>query len=353
MPPKKRSLPIGGQISTEIPTPVRPKLSAKKFRADGINYFLTCPTVADNPDNTLAALFERCKARSQVVHAMVARELHEDGTPHFHILLKFATQQNISKSDHFNDLFIPPQQVNIQLCKREVAVYNYLLKDGNYLITEGYTENFTGFKVAKANKNNEMYASITKVTTAKEGLAILKAGNPMHYYHHGDKVEKRLLSDLGATCPVYTPPACVTATFKCPEQIQEWKTEFFHQERRRKQCLFIIGETQLGKTLFARSFFTPNHIYIRGTYNYDKFNVTGAELTILDDITNWEKFESLKAIATGDGEADFDGKYRPIKSININQPCIILCNSLPKFYTNEHDWWEANSTVVYVTDKLY
>jgi len=70
----------GGQ--PHLPLPTEPG-----FRFNAKNAFLTYPQCWADPDDFLAALL--AKGPYVVTSHTISQELHEDGSPHFHVLLTF------------------------------------------------------------------------------------------------------------------------------------------------------------------------------------------------------------------------------------------------------------------------
>lgn len=70
------------------------------FRVNAKNYFLTYPqcnaSIADIRDFILGMEGDK------VNWMVIARELHQDGNPHLHVQIEFATPKNIKRADYYD-----------------------------------------------------------------------------------------------------------------------------------------------------------------------------------------------------------------------------------------------------------
>lgn len=92
---------------------------------DGKRFFLTFATIDRMPHDLVAFLQGKAAVKSYVV----ARELHEDGQPHLHACVEFATHQR-RPVDWLDDFGIHP---NKQDPRKWQACINYTKKGGDYL----------------------------------------------------------------------------------------------------------------------------------------------------------------------------------------------------------------------------
>lgn len=93
---------------------------------DAVTYFLTYPQ-SDFDFNEYIQFLSSIKP---VIWARVARELHEDGNPHMHAVVKFATRVKTNAAlTTFNFMGRRP---NIQVPRKVNDVLEYVSKDGNF-----------------------------------------------------------------------------------------------------------------------------------------------------------------------------------------------------------------------------
>ena len=98
-----------------------------KFRVAAKGWFLTYPKCSLTKEEALEALKGKRKGLKQV---LVAREVHQDGTPHLHAYLYYDRTFDCT-NERFFDLgsFHP----NVQSAKSLRAVQAYIKKDGDYV----------------------------------------------------------------------------------------------------------------------------------------------------------------------------------------------------------------------------
>lgn len=105
----------------------------QKFEINAAQLFLTypkCPLLKEDVVHQLTRKFN-------VIHYLVASELHQDGTFHIHAYLKLDSHKpHRWKSPLFADLIGPDQKIyhgNYQGARSVNAVLGYVKKDGDYL----------------------------------------------------------------------------------------------------------------------------------------------------------------------------------------------------------------------------
>lgn len=103
-----------------------------KFRLNAKTFFLTYPK-CPIPKEIVKAQIEDLKSP---IEGIYAEELHEDGTPHIHVYIKFETKKNFTSPNCF-DLTYEGKQYhgNYQTCKNPDATKNYVKKSNNFIET--------------------------------------------------------------------------------------------------------------------------------------------------------------------------------------------------------------------------
>lgn len=110
-----------------------PEDTAKSFRLSAKKFFLTFSRVLDQSLDKQSIL-DRILQHEHTKHpesVVIARELHQDGTPHFHILLCFPTKKNVRTPNFFD--FICGQHGHYTTVRSLSSTYQYILKNGDYL----------------------------------------------------------------------------------------------------------------------------------------------------------------------------------------------------------------------------
>ena len=96
------------------------------FRLTGKQFFLTyprCTLALSEARNLLAGILEW-------THLIIAKELHEDGTPHLHVYVKCTRKLNIKSPKHFD---LKEYHGNYQTVNNTAATINYVKKDNEFL----------------------------------------------------------------------------------------------------------------------------------------------------------------------------------------------------------------------------
>jgi len=96
------------------------------FRLQGRHFFLTYPRCHLDPQEVL----DHFRSGFHVNQVIVAKEDHEDGTPHLHIYLYLSKKFSSRKPDCFD---VGVQHGNYQAARCSKAVIDYVKKHGNYL----------------------------------------------------------------------------------------------------------------------------------------------------------------------------------------------------------------------------
>jgi hypothetical protein len=100
-----------------------------RFVFSAKKYFLTFPKVTQPVTNESVIALLNKSFPDELKSLLVARELHEDGTPHFHIYLEFKKKKQIRSYSFFD--FIFNKHGNYQTVRFKKAVINYISKTGN------------------------------------------------------------------------------------------------------------------------------------------------------------------------------------------------------------------------------
>ncbi|CAF1250811.1 unnamed protein product [Rotaria magnacalcarata] len=123
------------------------------------------------------------------------------------------------------------------------------------------------------------------------------------------------------------PQSFPDCTLELRKAMNDWLENQFVRASSAK-CLVLVGSSSTGKTTFAKS--------LPGRYNYyqESWNVDTwsdyARYTIYDNIP-WDEFDkrhfpSKESLLNQKGSINATGKYRPMKTIHITQPAIVILN---------------------------
>jgi hypothetical protein len=106
-------------------------MTAKKQLFYAKAYLLTAPNMdTESPPQAFLDVLCAHPMERTLQTAIVAKEKHKSGVPHFHALLVFQKRKALYKNDSFN--FIFGKQVNIQSVKSLQDAADYVTKAGDY-----------------------------------------------------------------------------------------------------------------------------------------------------------------------------------------------------------------------------
>lgn len=120
---------VSSLLFTKMPS------SPKRFRINSKNYFLTYPKCSITKEEVLSQILNLSTPTNKKF-IKIARELHENGEPHIHVLIQFEGKYQC-KNCRFFDLVSPTRSThfhpNTQGAKSSSDVKSYVDKDGDTL----------------------------------------------------------------------------------------------------------------------------------------------------------------------------------------------------------------------------
>lgn len=119
----------------------------------------------------------------------------------------------------------------------------------------------------------------------------------------------------------------------------------------RKKSLILIGESRLGKTVWARSL--GKHAYFGGLFSLDE-NVGDVKYAVFDDIQGGlEFFHAYKFWLGHQAEFWATDKYRTKQKITWGKPAIWCSNTDPRMDKGaDADWLDANCDFIFLDKKI-
>lgn len=101
----------------------------KKFNFNQLHVFLTYPHCDLRPADYLAIM----QAKQEVAQYVISSEKHQDGTPHLHALLSFATKFHSTDSRCFDVLGCHPNIQKASSKADRARIKTYIEKDGDFI----------------------------------------------------------------------------------------------------------------------------------------------------------------------------------------------------------------------------
>lgn len=312
------------------------------FEINAKNFFITIPQSGETTKEQVQTVL---KSFTHYKSSIIAKELHQDGSPHIHVLVIFSRPIHIRSSTYFDRL--ANKHANIGSVRRFKACVTYAKKARDF-ITDNWEEDTT--TSSNSRPTNEVYNLIAAATTKQEAMDILFRESPRDYFIYGSQVDTNLSRKFGHSVPQYTPHASFNQPYVLPQLIKDWLKDYFRPTGLpRRKCLILVGKTQLGKTAWARSL--GHHIFWRTQYNLDKWD-NSAKYIVFDDIHWKELLKYNKQLLLAMGECTVTDRYRHKTDIVNYKPAIWCCNQKP-FFGDDEEYWLENSVIVEIDEPLF
>lgn len=293
-----------------------------KFRLKSSMLFVTYPKCTMSKNDVLREVSKKKKFDLY----MICQELHEDGSPHIHMILKNHKIQFDITSERALDL----GQFHGNI-KKILSGVGHLERVCGYL-RKYDTSVLTNFKPHEEYSTKQgVYKEALACTSRKRAREIIKEGDPEGYFKSYTNVEKVLKTIIEPLEP-YVMPSKITCPFVYPAEVRKWMSQIGTDELRYK-LLVIRGTAELGKTHMMRSI-DPYHVYCHNYIDLDKLKCTGYKYVILDDISWGEGNstfsmhpENVRWLLLGmRQESTTRQTWAQWSDMVVNVPCCILMN---------------------------
>nr|CBJ17735.1 truncated replication initiator protein [Cotton leaf curl Burewala virus] len=154
----------------------------KRFKVQAKNYFITYPQCSLTKEEALSQI-QAINTPSNKKYIKLCRELHEDGSPHLHVLIQFEGKF-VCTNNRFFDLVSPTRSAhfhpNIQGAKSSSDVKAYIDKDGDTL---EWGEFQIDGRSARGGQQtaNDAYAAALNAGSKSEALRVIKELAPKDF----------------------------------------------------------------------------------------------------------------------------------------------------------------------------
>lgn len=227
-------------------------------------------------------------------------------------------------------------------------VWKYIKKDGDYITNMEFKTDAWGEAVALA-----------KAGKSKDAMELLTQKKPRDVLLNGDRIESNLKRLCPKDNPILGAEICgFNKPWKGHDVIEDWFCKYVWPDEvsfsedgtvqmDRKPCLFVIGDTCLGKTSFIRS--RGNHLFFRNNFSLELWDEESPDYVVFDDC-DW-KFvvpANKKTILTGMGSCIATDKYMKKVHIKCTKPCVWISNELPDMTPEESKYWNDPRNGVWV-----
>nr|AGO02119.1 replication-associated protein [Tomato yellow leaf curl virus - Il]AGO02125.1 replication-associated protein [Tomato yellow leaf curl virus - Il]AGO02131.1 replication-associated protein [Tomato yellow leaf curl virus - Il] len=335
------------------------------FKVNAKNYFLTYPNCSLSKEEALSQLLA-INTPTNKKFIRVAHELHEDGSPHLHVLIQFEGKYQC-KNQRFFDLSSPSRSAhfhpNIQAAKSSTDVKTYVEKDGDFI-------DFGIFQIDSRSARggqqsaNDAYAEALNSGRKSEALNILKEKAPKDYilqFHNLSSNLDRIFQEPPAP---YISPFLSSSFNQVPDELEVWVSENVMSSAARPwrpNSIIIEGDSRTGKTMWARSL--GPHNYLCGHLDLSpKVYSNDAWYNVIDDVDP-HYLKHFKEFMGAQRDWQSNTKYGKPIQIKGGIPTIFLCNPGPtssyREYLDEEknislkNWALKNATFVTLYEPLF
>nr|QCC20224.1 AC1 [Tomato leaf curl virus] len=336
-----------------------------RFKINAKNYFLTYPKCSLTKEEALSQLLNLQTPTSKKF-IRICRELHEDGTPHLHVLIQFEGKFQC-KNNRFFDLTSPTRSAhfhpNFQGAKSSSDVKSYMEKDGD-VVDHGVFQIDGRSARGGCQSANDAYAEAINAGSKIEALNILREKAPKDYVLQFHNLNSNLDRIFTPPIEVYVSPFSSSSFDQVPEELEEWAAENVVSAAARPIrpiSIVIEGDSRTGKTMWARSL--GPHNYLCGHLNLSqKVYSNDAWYNVIDDVDP-HYLKHFKEFMGAQRDWQSNIKYQKPVQIKGGIPTIFLCNPGPdssyKEFLDEEknsklkDWALKNAIFVTLEGPLY
>ncbi|AAL11519.1 replication-associated protein [Pepper leaf curl virus] len=303
----------------------------KKFRINAKNYFLTYPHCSLTKEEALSQI-QAIETPTNKLFIRICRELHEDGTPHLHILIQFEGKFQC-KNPRFFDLTSPTRSAhfhpNIQGAKSSTDVREYIAKNGDVL-DHGVFQIDGRSARGGCQSANDAYAEALNSGSKASALTILKERAPKDYILQFHNLNSNLDKIFSPRIEMYISPFCSSSFDQVPEELNEWVAANVVSAAARPLrpiSIVVEGDSRTGKTMWARSL--GPHNYLCGHLDLSpKVYNNEAWYNVIDDVDP-HYLKHFKEFMGAQRDWQSNTKYGKPVQIKGGIPTIFLCNPGP------------------------
>nr|AMT75084.1 AC1 protein [Papaya leaf curl China virus] len=336
-----------------------------KFRINAKNYFLTYPHCSLTKEEALSQI-KTLETPVNKLFIRICRELHEDGSPHLHVLIQFEGKFQC-KNQRFFDLTSPSRSAhfhpNIQAAKSSTDVKSYMDKDGDVL-DHGVFQIDGRSARGGCQSAHDAYAEAINSGSKTSALNILKEKAPKDYVLPFHNLNNNLDRIFSPPQEVFVCPFLSSSFDQVPEELEDWVSENVSGAAARPwrpKSIVIEGDSRTGKTMWARSL--GPHNYLCGHLDLSpRVYSNEAWYNVIDDVDP-HYLKHFKEFMGAQRDWQSNTKYGKPIQIKGGIPTIFLCNPGPtssyKEYLNEDknsalkDWALKNAEFITLNSPLY
>nr|QKW90624.1 replication-associated protein [Squash leaf curl China virus] len=338
----------------------------RAFKINAKNYFLTYPKCSLTKEETLSQL-KTLETPTSKKFIKICKELHEDGSPHLHVLIQFEGKFQC-KNNRFFDLVSPSRSAhfhpNIQGAKSASDVKKYIDKDGDVL--EWGVFQIDGRSARGGQQTaNDAYARAINTGNKEDALKVLKELAPKDYVLQFHNMNSNLDRIFPPRAEVYVSPFSVSSFDRVPQELVDWVSGNVGCSAARPIRpigIVIEGDSRTGKTAWARSLGPHNYLCGPSWILARECTISDAWDNVIDDVDP-HYLKHFKEFMGAQRDWQSNTKYGKPVMIKGGIPPIFLCNKGPnssyKEYLDEEknaalkQWALKNAIFITLEEPLY
>lgn len=295
------------------------------FRLAAKNLYLTFPQCTRTKEyliNSIKTFFN-----DNLVYAVVAHELHKDGTDHLHALVSLKERYE-SRNPNCLDI-LANKHGNYQTARSTIKVMEYITKDGDY-VSEGVDpEEF--LELARNKKSTKSAIIARKIIDGDEvkdiieeypGYAMINLAKMIKFKQFVSTMSKKPEEEWGGVDEMdYWPAEAQT--------IVRWLNKNIMKPRKFKQKqLYVQGPTGVGKTTMINNLEKYCRVYYLPYEEFYDYYMDGEyDLIVIDEFKGQKKVTFLNKLLEGSNMPMPQKGQQTMKTDNL--PVIILSNYHP------------------------
>ncbi|RTE67992.1 hypothetical protein BHE90_017631 [Fusarium euwallaceae] len=275
---------------------------------------------------------DKATGGSGTMQVFGCKELHEDGCPHYHVVIYF--EPSVDWKDCRSYFYVTRNESDAEVVDttavhvkpRRRSDRTFLEKTQEYCEKGGvvFGERIDVEKGSRSRK--AVWRNAVDASTAEEAETIIRRDAPKEYVVHHSSIQSFLHSFHR-----HRPARAHVHSFRVGKwnatgKMQKWRSANFPLKAGgRPTCLLLVGPAHCGKTEWSMSWGTPARL--EGGWDLQELMRPGISHIVLNDI-RWKskEWEYLRQIVGCQEVATLSGKYMRQRTVRLGKPVIWTCN---------------------------